>query len=675
MLHKEIPFLRILIPLCAGIIAGLYTDPDKWYVLISSLVCIILILYSGFIKEYRQNNLFGISLTLSLIICGYLLYKIHKGGLTTLDNSKTDIICTISDFPEERENSYRIFTDLNAVIRNGEISGVKGAMLFYFRKDSPVNDLLPGDIIKIRCTPSEIKNRGNPFEFDYRQYLENKGIKYMSFNSREDIESRISPSKRKIKHRALIIRERLLEMYKNRGVEGRNLALVAAMSLGEKSLLEQDQKEIFIRAGVMHIMAVSGLHAVVLSMFVFNLLFFLKKRFSIIQILSALLILWAFAFITGLTPSVMRATLMFSFLQAGKLLKRPASSMNSVLASAFVLILIRPAVIFDAGFLLSYSAVIFIIAFYRNICSIFCFRNRITNWIWQSAALTLVAQAGTLSLTIMFFNRFPVYFLLTNLIIVPLASVVIITGSLIPMFYPVAFVSGFFARILIFFTSLVEKITATVSSLPGASIEEIGMKLPESILLLTIIALLLSASGKKEYRPFRLILALLLVFSVISTARTIITKRTNELIVYNIPGSTTIGIRSGRYLDIYSSENDIPPEIKRHCAIQNLKPKKLNYESGQMLIEAGYNRILIADSIDGVILSELNPDFVVLSGKRPVIRGFSTAEKHPVKFITSSEIVSGYRLPEKINSQLIQPVHYIRTDGAFMKDLTIKKVQ
>jgi len=675
VLHKEIPFLRILVPLCAGIIAGLYIEPDKWYIIISSLVCTILIIYSSFIKEVRLNNLFGIFLSLSLVICGYLLYKIHKRGVTTLDHKKSDIICTISDFAEERENSYRLRIGLNAVIESRKITTAGGSMLLYFRKDSSVNDLLPGDIIKIRCTPTEILNRGNPYEFDYRFYLENKGIRYMSFADKEDIEFKISPSKRKLKHRALIIRERILEMYRSRGITGRNLALVAAMTLGEKSLLEQDQKDIFIRAGVMHIMAVSGLHAVVLSMFVFNLLFFLKKRFRIIQILSALIILWAFAFITGLTPSVMRATLMFSFIQAGKLLKRPANSMNSVLASAFVLILIRPSVIFDAGFLLSYSAVIFIIAFYKDICSIFHFRNRIAYWIWQSAALTFVAQAGTLSLTIMLFNRFPVYFLITNLIIIPLASMIIITGSLIPMLYPVAFLSGFMARILNFLTGLTEHITELVSSMPGASIEEIGMKVPESILLLSIIAIAFSAIIKREFRPARLLLALMLFFAGLTSIRNIITQRTNELIVYNIPGATTVGIRSGRELYIYSSDNEVRPEIKRHCAILNLRLKKINHEIGQVFIKAGDKGILIAEKIDAGILSEVNPDIIILSGTRPVITGLSSDAKHQEMVIASSEPGSGFSLPDNLISKLIQPVHYIRREGAFMTDLTGKKVR
>ena len=295
----------------------------------------------------------------------------------------------------------------------------------------------------IKCTPVQISGRGNPYEFDYRFYMENQGVRYYAYTSRESIIRHVAPEHRKLIHRALILREKIIGMYKERGITGERLALVAAITLGQKNMLDADQKSYFVKAGVMHIMAVSGLHTVILSLFVFNVLFFLKKRFNIIRILLTIIILWAFAFVTGLTPSVLRATLMFSFLHAGNLMKRPVNGINSVLASGFVLIIIRPSVIFDAGFLLSYSAVIYIIAFYRELYQKLEFKNFISDKIWQSAVVTIVAQAGTLPLTITLFNRFPTYFILTNIIIVPLSSVLVIIGCLVPILFPLKFLSSF----------------------------------------------------------------------------------------------------------------------------------------------------------------------------------------------------------------------------------------
>jgi competence protein ComEC len=491
----------------------------------------------------------------------------------------------------------------------------------------------------------------------------------MAFAGKTDIKGHIIPKKRNFRHKALIIREKIIDMYRNRGITGRTLALVAAMTVGEKGLLEQDQKEIFIKAGVMHIMAVSGLHAVVLSMFVFNFLFFLKRRFNILRIIVALLILWAFAFVTGLTPSVMRATLMFSFIQAGNLLKRPANSMNSVLASAVVLIIIRPSVIFDAGFLLSYSAVIFIIAFYRDLYSKLNFKSFFADKIWQSTAITIVAQAGTLSLSIMLFNRFPVYFLVTNLIIVPLSSLVIIAGSMVPVLYPVAFLSGLVAQVLNYLTVLTEYLTEKAATLPGSTIDMIGFTLPEFFILSLIIAITFHAVLRKEFRPVNLLLILILLYAGVSMIGILNTGRSNELIVYNIPGATVAGIRTGRSMYLYTSVNEVPSEVIRHCSTKGIKIKKIQSVQNPVCLKAGGRRILISNKIDMNILSSTQPGIIILSGTRPLIQDISAMENMPEIIITSSEISSGFRLPAVITAQLKQPVHNIRKSGAYLSGL------
>ncbi len=117
-----------------------------------------------------------------------------------------------------------------------------------------------------------------------RFYMENRGIRYYAFTDSSDISGFSVPEKRKLVHSALIIREKIIDMFRERGIEGDRLALVAAITLGQKNMLDPEQKQYFIKAGVMHIMAVSGLHAVILSLFIFNLLFFLKGRLNILRV-------------------------------------------------------------------------------------------------------------------------------------------------------------------------------------------------------------------------------------------------------------------------------------------------------------------------------------------------------------------------------------------------------
>jgi len=667
VLYKEIPFLRIGLPLCAGIISGLYIKPGLIF-----LVLVAVIIISGFsisllFNKYRLNLLFGYTLTISLFMCGLLLYTNEKNSISTLKNEQSIYSCTLTDFPEEKENSYQLIVKLNGKITHDGIEKVKGSIILYNKKDSLDNKLLPGDLLVIKCTPLAIVSRGNPYEFDYRFYMENHGIRYYSFTNSHDIISHDSPAHTRLVYRALIIRNKIIEMYRARGITGENLAVVAAITLGQKNMLDPEQKQNFIKAGVIHIMAVSGLHAVILSLFIFNLLFFLKRRFNLLRILIAILILWAFAFVTGLTPSVLRATLMFSFLQAGKLMNRRVNGINSVLASAFILILIKPSAIFNAGFLLSYSAVIYIISFYQDLYHKLHFKNRFTDKIWQSAVITIVAQAGTLPLTIMLFNRFPTYFIFTNIIIIPFSSLLIVTGCLVVMTFPVHFLSQILATILNYLTGTTELLTKEVSSLPYSTIENIGMT-PVECLLLTLTIFIFSYFILKK-KSFSIIYPLLFMFLFViaGTISEISTRTTNELIVFNTPGSSTIGIRTGKILNLYSETTSEGLEVKKVCATLRLKLKTNTIKNKFCFIRAGEKNILISKSLDETTLRLLRPDIIVIIGLWPEIEKNISPEQSPSALIVASGVSSGFQFLRQSIFINADTVHIVRKSGAFIK--------
>ena len=655
-LHKEIPFLRVVVPLCAGIITALYIDLSRFSFILIAIALAVSFSSTLINRRKNENILFGFAFTFSLMLLGNIMFSLEKNSITELRHEEQFFLCTLDDYPEKRENGYRAKVSLHTSRINDSVTAVKGSMLLYLRSNSGDMLFKPGDILTIRCIPEKISNRGNPYEFDYKFYMENQGFKYMTFLTDNNIVSHVSSGNMKLKHKALIIRENIIEMYRKRGIEGRNLALVAAMTVGEKTLLEPDQRESFIKAGVMHIMAVSGLHAMILSMFVFKLLFFLKNRFNFFRVVIAIIFLWGFAFVTGLTPSVMRAALMFSFVQAGSLMKRPVNSMNSVLASAFVLILIKPSVIFNTGFLLSYSAVIFIIAFYKGLYALFNAKTWLGDQIWQSAVVTLVAQAGVLSFTIMSFNRFPTYFLIANIVIVPLASLIIIMGCIIPMLYPIAFLSKFLAIIVNKLTSLAEFLTVKTVSIPGSSIEGIGMTMPECVLLIIIISLFAFWITKKDGRALNIMLAFALILATYNLFTTTNLKKTNELIVYNSYNETIIGIRTGKTISVFSSDSTLSSDVNRHCSALGLRYKLAKLNNTPAYIEVNEKKILVTNEIDNHILEQSMPDFVILTGQRPTIKS-----KHfQAPIIVSSSVPQRFRLDDSIKT-----IHYVRTSGAF----------
>ena len=666
MLHKEIPFLRIGLPLCSGIITGLYYKPDALFLVLSAILICALFSASFLFNKYQRNLVFGFSMTASLFVSGLVLYTNEKNSLSILKSEPTLFACTLSDFPSEKENTFLLTVKLNRKISANNSEPVNGSMLLYNKKDSSIVSMLPGDLLIIKCTPVEIINRGNPCEFDYKFYMENEGIKYYAFTSKLNIIKHTLPDHRKLTHIALILREKIIEIYKENGITGEKLALVAAMTLGQRNMLDQEQKQNFIRAGVMHIMAVSGLHSVILSLFIFSLLFFMKGRFNILRIIITILILWAFAFVTGLTPSVLRATLMFSFFQAGKLMKREVNGVNSVLASAFVLILIRPSVIFDAGFLLSYSAVIYIICFYQDFYLKLHFKYWIADKIWQSAAVTIVAQLGTLPLTIMLFNRFPTYFILTNIIIVPLSSLLIIVGCIVPMLSPVHFMSHFFALILNFLTGLTEQLTAKASSLPWSNLENIGMTTIECLLLIVTIFLFTNYILKKHTYSVLYPVVMLMLFSTACTVIDITTRNTNELIVYNTPGTSSIGIKTGKKLILFSDTILPPPEVLRHCATLGLRLEVDIHSKRNISIKAWKNNILVTNKLNNSVLKINKPDIVILTGLHPEIDNQISPAIFPGKLIITSQASSGFRIPQSYLTKS-NSIHLVKKSGAFLE--------
>ncbi len=616
------------------------------------------------------NFFYSIPLNISFCLLGSLLFTAEIERLSELPPKPAGYICTLAAFPEEKPRTFSLLLKAEGrIIDSSRIVPVRGSVLLYLKKDSQPCTYIPGDIILVKLTPSPVLNRGNPDEFDYRKFMENNNVKYYAIAGRADIKQVVRPRHIKLRYRALIIREKIIDMYRTRGITGDRLALVAAITLGQKSMLDRDQKQVFVKAGIMHIMAVSGLHAVILSLFVFNILFFLKGGLNNLRAIITVIFLWLFAYVTGLTPSVLRATLMYSFITAGKMMRRNPNSINSVLASAFFLMAGRPSVLFDAGFLLSYSAVIFIICFYNDLYTKLETRTWVGDKIWQSAAVTITAQAGTLPLTISLFNRFPVWFLLTNVIIVPLSSLLIIVACFIPMTYPLEFISRPIAWVLGFLTGATGFLTEMASRMPFASIENIGMKSGQALLLFTLVFLTMRYVLNRRSLPVTIPVLALLVLEAAGCIGDHFPHRHAGLVVYNTTGTLNIGIISGRSLHLFTDTSVIVPEIARHSATERLRTTKTSIDQEMTLIRAGSKTILVTSTLNNRLLKDLKPDFVILDGKYPSVeRNLRFVKPVPVVIVTA-RVKSSFRVKSTDQGSGETGVYYMRESGAFTADL------
>lgn len=264
-------------------------------------------------------------------------------------------------------------------------------------------------------------------------------------------------------------RDDLVSHLHSYGLTDESLAIVSAMTLGEKSLLTRDVRKDFSSSGASHVLALSGLH---LSILYFLLSFLLPfRRYRWFSSAVSLSLIWSYAVLVGLSVSIVRSAVMLSVFVFARLLNRPSLSLNSLALAAIVIVLPSPSAIYEISFQLSFLAVLAIITIYpvlyRIIPSEFLMSHRILRVFWSFLIISFVAQLGTAPLSSHYFGTFPTYFLLTNLIVIP-ASYIIVWGGLFMFLHIFPVTIG---AILSFTVSAVRCTLSFITSFPGAVID------------------------------------------------------------------------------------------------------------------------------------------------------------------------------------------------------------
>lgn len=567
---REVPFLRLVVPLISGVIIAdtlRGVETAAWVTIISAVFLLTFLVMKS---HYQSSKLFGIVLSLFLLAEGYLLFSMSMNKITSLPHDRSSYLVRLQEYPDRKSNSYSFRARILSYLTDSAEVHPCGSMLLYFTGDSLPGEWRPGDRIMLNIRPLPVVNNGNPCEFNYSRYMKGQGVGYFGIIGEKDIILHDAGCRRNLRELSLITARKMIMLFKNAGLADDDLALVTALTIGEKDLLDRDLLTSFSRTGAMHIMAVSGLHVGMISLCLSYLLFFLRNRLRVVRVLIIVILLWAFAFITGLSPSVLRATIMFSFLQAGLLMNRPGNSMNLLLASAFILIIARPAVVFEAGFQLSYIAVAFIIAFYEPLHSTLHLKNRVADFLWQMIAVSLVAQAGTMPLTVRLFNTFPLLFLVTNLVVIPVSFVIMVCAFLLIVFSAVEPLSRILVAILGFLSDLTLGFTTSASSLPHGVIENIGLSGIESILLSIAIVLLLTSLlrvRKVNLQPFLVTMIILLGCTMVKYH---IEAGKEGEIIYSVRGREVRAVRAGRKIILEADVQEVPAEIKKHASTKGL---------------------------------------------------------------------------------------------------------
>ncbi len=470
-LFHENPLCLVLLLYAAGIVGARYCPlPDAFNPLwlLSIPVCLIpvMLLPVRFAAEVRQIGIF-----LVLFVLGYFASAVALGHHTLPAGKKKFTGLALSD-TRKKASGWELDVLVTPEIHSSEkVSEERTARVrIFYASDSIRTEVLPGDSVFFTGRLQPVMNRALPGEFRYADFLKNHGIWYTAYLREGDLSFRENPGSFPLRRLGSKIQKMMIGKFSEFGIRGSELAVVAALAAGETMLVDDEQRSSFSDAGAMHVLAVSGLHVGILYLFLQLVLFngiqvpwVRWTRFIII-----LLALWTYALVTGLSPSVVRAASMFTLFHLGKSFKRSASGLNILAAAAIILLSVDPLQLFHSGFQLSFLAVAGILIFQPVLENILQPDIPILKRIWQLLTVSLAVQFTTLPLTLFLFRQFPNWFLLTNLLVIPLVWLIMVLIILFFLTLPVVPLAGIIANalnaLLHFFLSVVDKI----AGLPAA---------------------------------------------------------------------------------------------------------------------------------------------------------------------------------------------------------------
>lgn len=547
---KKYPFVRLLIPFIIGIITALHFDSNLFLLstIFTSGVLVFFILHGK--SSFNRDLLIGILVNIILFVTGFILTdsKLEISQNESLKDYSGHIIGTVIDDPVFSENSVRVNVEINAIKNNDQWYSTSGRTMLYISPDEKSKKLRSGSGIIFSPQLSEISSRGNPEEFDYRRYLSYNLINTSDFLNTEDWNLFDHANKTNVKSRMLNFRQFLIAKLKTAGIDDDELGVISALALGYRNNLSDEVRQNYASSGAMHILAVSGLHVGIVYMIIIFVLSFIKsKKLKWIKVIMTITLIWFYAFLTGLSPSVSRAATMFSFIAASGLFNRNPGVFNSIAASAFLLLVINPLMITQIGFQLSYLAVIGIILIFPHIYGLIEVKNSFLDKIWSLTVVSIAAQIATAPIAIFYFNQFSNYFLLTNYLLIPLASLAIYLTLSVFIFSPIVFLSDFFAIMLSYVAKTMNYFTAMIESMPGSVTSNLYISLPQMIILyLFFIFTGVFFFNSKRYKHLFLSILCLTVFISLSAYKNISTIDQKYLIVYNVNRASVVNLIDGK---------------------------------------------------------------------------------------------------------------------------------
>ena len=480
MTFADFPFLRYLFFFALGILL-FTTIPEAQPQLVLGILAVLWVFYAVFLSRPVFSSLLPISFLAYLLLIGLGAFVSLHSNQTAQEGEISwgegqGYLAEVQRYDLPKANSSENLLAVFAI--NGEQgwSSQKALVLVYHQMEEALH---PGQVIWVPTNPEPVTPPSFPDEFNYKRFLAAKGIHFRQFLGKKLQVLPLKPSNElnfameHLRHYFAGV----IDQYVQRP-ESKQIAL--ALLLGQKESLGKEVKQAYSATGTQHILAVSGLHVGIIYSILLLPLTFFKQKGQLLQksyLILVLGLIWIYALMTGFSPSVVRAVVMFSLVTLGQMRKRKPSIWNILAFSALLLLVLDPAIQTDLGFQLSYLAVAGIVGLQPILLRMWAPSNRVLDYFWQMATVTLAAQLITSPLTLHYFHTFPTYFLVANLLIVPLSYIILCAGVPFLLLAWIPMVGSFLGAIVDFLLFIQNEITYTLQEFPAALWQGIHLSL------------------------------------------------------------------------------------------------------------------------------------------------------------------------------------------------------
>jgi competence protein ComEC len=488
-----------------------------------------------------------------------------------------------------------------------------GKALLNVNIDSTRMTLKVDDIYLARSELGNLPRRLNPHQFDYGDYLKKKYI-YRQVTLHPEEVFMIQSKPHTLLGWAASIRAHIIDRLESHNFKKEELDVIKALLLGQRQDISSMIYRDYIRAGAVHILAVSGLHVGILLLllnYLFNPLQY-HRYGRPVKIFMIVIIMWGFAIVAGLSASVVRAVTMFSIITVAINIKRPTNIYNTLAISMFLLLLIKPMFLLDVGFQLSYLAVLAIVSIQPMLYRIWQPNLYVWRYLWQILTVTLSAQIGVVPLSLYYFHQFPGLFFISNLVIIPVLGFILGLGIMVIILASLFILPSFLSQLLGNIISFMNDFVRWIADQEHFLVTDISFGIPGLVMSYLLLSLIIIGLKQKTYKNVvTILLAVLCCQGVMIQSKN---RMESAFIVFHKPRHSIIGIHRGDQLFINLDRSDslvlnerIIAQYKVGEAIAGIKT-----DSIQSVYEWDNQHILVVDSLDVYKIKSFDPHIVLL---------------------------------------------------------------